>query len=282
MARKNKVGIDYFSHDVDMANDQKIKVLKAKHGMVGYAIYIRLLEEIYRDNGYYLERDEDFDILFANDNNIDFDVYKNAVNVCINKGLFNKNLHDDYNVLTSKRIQENYLEATKRRQRVDIAEEYLLVQPSDILGDYSKVNVNIYSINVDKSTQSKEKVKRKEIESKEKEELSVSPKAVNDFFEKTWKMYPVKKGKGQISKSTKRRAYDLGEEFIRCIERYIEDTKKSQTYRKHGSTFWNSGYVDYLDENYKDTMSSDTNSTDSQEERETKEALDKAFEQFEV
>jgi len=93
MARKGKVGIDYFSHDVDMLHDRKVKILKAKHGLLGYAVYLRLLEELYRDKGYYLQVDEDFNILFSDDNNLDYNVYILILNECIEKGLFNQSLY---------------------------------------------------------------------------------------------------------------------------------------------------------------------------------------------
>lgn len=71
------------------------------------------------------------------------------------------------------------------------------------------------------------------------------------FFEKVWKMYPEKKGKGQISETQKRKIYKYGDEFIRCIERYKKE-KGVDKWRKwqNGSTFFNSGYIDYLDVNY--------------------------------
>lgn len=73
-----------------------------------------------------------------------------------------------------------------------------------------------------------------------------------DFFESIWKLYPKKKGKGQISKSQKMKLYKIGfDELSRCIERYkkaIADT--DEKFIQHGSTFFNSGYVDYLDKNY--------------------------------
>lgn len=72
-----------------------------------------------------------------------------------------------------------------------------------------------------------------------------------DFFEKVWKMYPEKKGKGQISETQKVKIYKYGDEFIRCIERYKKE-KEVDKWRKwqNGSTFFNSGYIDYLDANY--------------------------------
>lgn len=176
MARKGKVGIDYFSHDVDMLNDRKIKLLKAKHGLIGYAVYIRLLEELYRDKGYYLQIDEDFNILFSDDNNLDYNVYILILNDCINQELFNKNLYEKYSILTSNRVQENYLSATERRKTVDMYDAYILV---DLLDDNIKSdNVNILTLNDDIGTQSKKKVKRKEKEIENKTPFDV---AIDEF-----------------------------------------------------------------------------------------------------
>lgn len=72
------------------------------------------------------------------------------------------------------------------------------------------------------------------------------------LFEKLWKLYPVKKGKGQVSMAAKQRLLKVGyEEMARAIDRYKADLEKDSGWRKpqNGSTFFNSGYVDYLDEN---------------------------------
>mgnify|MGYP003303337650 CR=1 FL=1 len=90
---------------------------------------------------------------------------------------------------------------------------------------------------------------------KEHKELcaKVSKKAVAEFFDSIWKLYPVKKGKGQVSEAKRKALYQIGyEEMARAIDRYKKDLKKDASWRKpqNGSTFFNSGYVDYLDENY--------------------------------
>jgi len=250
MARKGKVGIDYFSHDVDMLQDKKIKIIKAKHGLLGYAIFLRLLEEVYRENGYYLQIDEDFNILFSDDNNVEYDVYILVLNDCIEKGLFNKELYEKYSILTSERIQSNYCSATERRKEIEFLQEYLLV---DITSKYNieKVNVCILCLNVDINQQSKKKVKESKVKEKE------STEHIDSFFEKIWKMYPLKKGKGTIKDASKKRLFKLGEELERCIERYIKDVKNRkkdfpELKYQNGSTFFNSGYIDYLDENYQE------------------------------
>ena len=78
-------------------------------------------------------------------------------------------------------------------------------------------------------------------------------KAINECFERLWKKYPSKKGKGQVSDTKKKVLYQIGEEHIqRALERYLDELEKDASWRKpqNGSTFFNSGYVDYLDENY--------------------------------
>lgn len=81
----------------------------------------------------------------------------------------------------------------------------------------------------------------------------LSKKDVDAFFDSIWQLYPNKKGKGQVSEAKRKALYQIGyEEMARAIERYKRDLKKDASWRKpqNGSTFFNSGYVDYLDENY--------------------------------
>ena len=90
---------------------------------------------------------------------------------------------------------------------------------------------------------------------KEYKELcaTVSKKTVDEFFNSIWQLYPVKKGKGQVSDAKRKALYMIGyKEMARAIDRYKKDLKKDASWRKpqNGSTFFNSGYVDYLDENY--------------------------------
>jgi len=75
---------------------------------------------------------------------------------------------------------------------------------------------------------------------------------IDAFFEEIWKLYPVKKGKGSVSDSQKKKLYAIGlDEIKRAIERYLKDLEKdSWRQPQHGSTFFNSGHVDFLDKNF--------------------------------
>ena len=76
----------------------------------------------------------------------------------------------------------------------------------------------------------------------------------NELFERVWKMYPNKRGKGAVSESAKLKLLKVGEEQLkRAIGRYLNEWASEKEWRKqqNGSTFFNKGYIDYLDENYK-------------------------------
>ena len=77
-----------------------------------------------------------------------------------------------------------------------------------------------------------------------------------EFFERAWQYYPNKRGKGQVSEKSKERLMSHGWDNVkRAIDRYLEDLKKDEWRQaQNGSTFFTSGYIDYLDENYTPPM----------------------------
>lgn len=116
------------------------------------------------------------------------------------------------------------------------------------------------------SERSSDKQECKELKNVKNNTMSIS--AINALFEELWLLYPRKKGKGQISDARKRKVAEVGkEQMIRAIERYKRyvSTQKDLSYQ-YGSTFFNSGYIDYLDGNYvereevpKNTLGTDFN-----------------------
>lgn len=73
------------------------------------------------------------------------------------------------------------------------------------------------------------------------------------LFDRLWPLFPNKKGKGQVSSAAKQRLLKVGfEQMARAIDRYISELEKDSEWRRsqNGSTFFTSGYVDYLDDNF--------------------------------
>ncbi|GGD05171.1 Lin1244/Lin1753 domain-containing protein [Pontibacillus salipaludis] len=186
MARPYKEGIDYFPLDVDMDQDDKVAIIEAKHGIEGFAVLMKLLMKVYKE-GYYYEWNEREQLLFSRRVNVDINSVKEIVSDCIEEKLFNKEVFEQYAILTSKGIQSRYLEAVKRRKEVRFKEEYFLLQDFDHIIGNSKtaiiltkpsgkeVNVNNNSRNDNSNSQSKVK-ESKGKESKGKESTAEGEK----------------------------------------------------------------------------------------------------------
>lgn len=175
MARPKKEGLEYFSLDVDMDQDDKIALIESQHGLVGFSIVIKLFMKIY-GNGYYYEWGEKEQLLFSKRVNVDINTLSTIINDCIKWEIFDNNLFEKYEILTSKGIQKRFLLAVGRRQKVEINEKYLLLSLEDIsvYKNLVIVNNNTYSegVNVDIGTQ-REIEREIEIESKEKEVITL-------------------------------------------------------------------------------------------------------------
>ena len=107
-----KKSLDYFPFAVDFFTDRKIKRLQRVFAEKGMMVYIFILAEIYRNDGYFLSWDSDYpdDIAGALGENFKPTLVSEVVNHCVNKfGLFDKELFNTSMILTSKGIQRRYL-----------------------------------------------------------------------------------------------------------------------------------------------------------------------------
>ncbi len=86
----------------------------------------------------------------------------------------------------------------------------------------------------------------------QEESCSTSKADADTLLNRLWKLYPVKKGKGRISATQKKKLLKIGyDEMARAIERYKQYVESvDYLHYQYGSTFFNGGYVDYLDANY--------------------------------
>lgn len=253
--RNNKTGLDYFELDCHM--DSSIRLIQAEFGLKGFAVFVKLLQEIYGEHGYYCEWTQDKELLFASENGLSSGssgLLSEILSACIRRDIFSEELFRKYGILTSSGVQKQYLKATVKREVISMKKEYLLIsipknRKNVVL---NSISVGINSISDGRNTQSRvEKSREENIYNVHSEEMHDTD-SLEDFFEKVWKLYPIKKGKGQVSESKKKTLQRIGlEELKRCIERFEDDMKdRDRKYWMHGSTFFNSGYVDYLDKNY--------------------------------
>ncbi len=144
MARPIKSGLDYFSLDVQF--EPKIKMLEVKTGMAGIGILTTLWQDIY-SQGYWIKFGKDELDLFCHEHAVEESFMKFTLDEMMNRNIFDSGLYGKYGILTSKGIQKRYFEVATRRKRVEVVDEFVLI---DIAHLNSKiVNVDINSINVD-------------------------------------------------------------------------------------------------------------------------------------
>ncbi|MCM1327290.1 MAG: DUF4373 domain-containing protein [Bacteroidales bacterium] len=263
MAGKPKKRIDYAGWSVDIfSNDIKIDKLLDAQGWQGFGVYFYLCQMAFGSEGYYYEWCYDLCATTARKmgGGVGAGTVKEAVDYCLQIGLFDKGLFDRWGVLTSRGIQKSYLVVLKNKNRkgTEIYRDYWLLDTSK-KEDYQGVvfvHKNSHSLgenshSLGENSHSLEQKESKVKESKVKENNMCKAEA-SALFEKLWSLYPCKKGKGRISDAKKLQLFSIGfEEMSRAIERYkryVESIDYLQY--QNGSTFFNSGYIDYLDANY--------------------------------
>lgn len=102
----------------------------------------------------------------------------------------------------------------------------------------------------------------------------------NDFAHEcdlVWKIYPNKKGKAKAYKKLPKLIKKYGYEQVkRCVERYSLEVKETdKQYIKHGDTFFNGAYIDYLDNNYIEPIKEQNRIIDFEASRKIKEQANK-------
>ncbi len=191
MARKKEDGITYFSHECK--HDANLEYIEAIHGLNGYALYFKLLERIYFEKGYYLEWNKKIIALFAKSVVLPIEKTKEIVSDMIEEGLFDKGIYEKHGYLTSRGIQKRYLEATKRRVRVEIEKEICLVlEPKN--EDVNEIGENEIIMN----TSCEHNVNSMQTETAEDETLS--PEMSTEMPQSKVKQSKVKESKRNNSK----------------------------------------------------------------------------------
>jgi hypothetical protein len=112
MARPKKENADYFPHDADMRNDNKIKALRRKYGLKGYAIWCMLLEHLTDCNGFDYQITDINIELMAGDFDIDPIELKEIINYLTTLNL----LENDCDFIYSNNLIKRFESVLSRRK----------------------------------------------------------------------------------------------------------------------------------------------------------------------
>ena len=154
MARMPKIGLDFFGLDVNFLSHIKIRRIVRACGLKSVPVLIQLLSNVYKYKGYYIEWNEDECFAIADDIGIAERAVQEIVNKSLQVGLFNSEMFNNYGILTSERIQDQYFTAVSKRKSVDYDARFALVSLKNVK---NAINVDINRIDSVINPQSKVK-----------------------------------------------------------------------------------------------------------------------------
>lgn len=131
----NKEGLDYYNHFIGMTNDEKLSDLRMEYGSVAIDIWLTLLDLIYGDKGYYIDYGDE-----KTKNRVVWKILgiirgkypptpetvMAIIEDLVACELFSGDLYQS-GILSSKRIQEQFYQATVERKAVEINLDYWLL-----------------------------------------------------------------------------------------------------------------------------------------------------------
>ena len=166
MGRNIKQGFNYFSLDVDIFSDIKIRKLIKNHSGRALSVYICVLAFIYK-NGYYVVNDEDFGFIVSEQTGDKVEFIEAVLDYCVKVGLFSAEMFEQ-GIYTSKGVQERYLAMCKASRRNIVFSEYTLISSEEI-----GINSEEIAINSGKTPIKKSKVNISFLEKKKQKSTSV-------------------------------------------------------------------------------------------------------------
>ena len=122
-------GIQYFPLDVNFFEDDKIAVIINDYGFEAVGVTLKLFSQIYK-NGFYMNWNDKICKVFATTfrSGYDSEELNRLVHDLISEMVFDTEMFEKYQILTSKEIQKNFFRVISRRKNFEMEHpEYLLI-----------------------------------------------------------------------------------------------------------------------------------------------------------
>lgn len=260
-----KKGIEYFSMNTTF--DTSVRLLLARFKNSGLGIWVRILQALYREEGYFMAWDEESALLLAEELSEDVKTLNQVVEFCVNKEIFDNNLYSKYKILTSRRIQENFYKAVSRRKDIDVRSDFVIYEPMHALCKHDVCKNSKNASNVHAKTQKMHTVSDKLNKTKLNNNIPMhamhadndikSKDAYPEEFETFYKIYPNAKEKSRTYTNWKKiiknfTADDIANAAIN-YKKEMQILKRDKPYMKTSANFLGRDgiFEDFLEANYK-------------------------------
>jgi hypothetical protein len=165
MARPIKLGIEYFS--LDVLPDEKVEYIETLHEAEGFYLWIKLLQRIY-SSGYFIKWSKFQLASMKKQTGIKMDKIEEILASCLEVGLFNQELFDQYGIITSRGIQKRFYMAARKRIEIEIIPEYIL--HDKLLKWFDGNNIEETPVKTDENNASEEVISEETKEEEPKQE----------------------------------------------------------------------------------------------------------------
>lgn len=226
MARPTKQGLEYFP--VDCNPDGSLEMFTAENGAEGFGILVMLWQMIYKDEGYFIKRDDDLVLRLRKESLSSIEKIVSTLDNAVKRGLFSEEILKKHSVLTSSGIQKRFFPAAKQKKEVSVIREYLLLDVSKY-DNLIFMHDNLISIDENATKKSKGNVNEKK------------KKTTDDISESIYQSYPKKVDKGHALKAIKSALTKIDEdELLIAVRKYADKWNgKDKQFCKNPATWFN-------------------------------------------
>lgn len=143
------------------------------------------------------------------------------------------------------------LQNRERKKRFDLKKkaESLGIEPKGLPDNINELEGIVSNVTVTFGNATEEEEDKEE----DKNIKSIKKHEAKAFFERVWKLYPLKRGKTSVSQTTKEKLLKEGFEAIEAAINNYQKELEFNDWQKmmNGSTFFNGRWQDYRPENFK-------------------------------
>jgi len=175
MARPRKAVVDYFPHDT--THRKTIYILESRWGNDGYAAWFKLLEQLGKSNGHYLDCRNKTDLMYlASKLFVSEQVFTDIMDTLANLDAIDRGLWR-HKLVYCQHFVDRVADAYRRRKEVLPTRDMVINASGIVIDDINKVIDDILPLNSDNNPQrEREKEKEREREKEIKSTAAAEPK----------------------------------------------------------------------------------------------------------
>lgn len=117
-----------------------LSMILVEFGVAGLGVYAMIGSKIFSESGYFMDAGEDAVMLLkrACGMSLNDDTVERVIKACVKREIFDKDKYERYGILTSEKVQRDYLIAVRRRKKLELLGNYILGKSLEDIVDLMK------------------------------------------------------------------------------------------------------------------------------------------------